>query len=89
LKACRTRRKNAIEKMKIGGRMRTDTIVIRTSVTSMRGIGTAIMITARPISTTCVARNCRTVSTSEVQRWTWSPVSALSWYAQGTCWSWS
>ena len=56
------------------------TASVARAVSRMNRMGaiTATISTDRPISTTCEERNMRTVSTSELQRCTKSPVSASS-----------
>jgi hypothetical protein len=73
-----TLRKKITENPTMTGMSATETSVMRGSIASISGSGSAIMTRARPISTSWVERKTRKVSTSEVHRCTRSPVSAVS-----------
>ena len=73
-----TRVKNTTAPKTMNGIRHTDSIASRSSRQNSIGVMIASRSTARPISTTCADRNMRTVSTSELQRCTRSPVSAVS-----------
>ena len=66
-------------KITSGGISTIDSSAIRESSMNSRGTAMPTRMIAPPISTRWLARNIRRVSTSEVHRWTRSPVSVRSW----------
>ncbi len=73
-----TREKNTYAVTVSSGMRHTASHASRPSIQNRTGITHATSMTARPISTTSLARNTRRVSTSELARCTRSPVSAAS-----------